>query len=123
MVSPENGVEEKKTYDYSWFEKDPSKAIFLNRFIGQTTSKLYLRCSFIDEETFCATSENGYLCVWHINKSICIQKQKISDFVLNDIAVNSVNNSKLNGHENGNGNSEKQMQIAVACDDFCVKII
>ena len=70
-----------------WFETSSEKAFFLNRFYGHVWTNLYLRCSFIDEFSFCSTSEDGFLCVWNFNQSTPIQKQKISNFVLNDVAV------------------------------------
>ena len=90
----------------SWLKSPVEKALLLNRYEGHRWSQMFLRCSFLDESSFCSASEDGFLCVWNLNQAKPIQKQKVSDFVLNDVAVKRIEDKNgdsvsLNG-ENGN---------------------
>jgi hypothetical protein len=121
----------------NWFGSSSEKAFLLNRYEGHLWSKFFLRCTFLDDYNFCSSSEDGFLCVWNLYQSNPIQKQKISNFVLNDVAV--WKNNRINGslneigekdNSNGNGelrlvgeNGENKMIVVVGCDDPCVKIL
>lgn len=127
----------------NWFRQPLEKAILLNRYEGHTWSQLFLRCSFLDDYNFCSSSEDGFLCVWNLYQSHPIQKQKVSKYVLNDVAVfqskskcesiNELKEEKGNG-ENGNSNGSLSLLggnrkqgnkpiILVGCDENCVKIL
>jgi WD40 repeat protein len=123
-----------------WFKSSPCKAFLLNRFEGHKWEKNYLKCSFLDDETFCSTSEDGYLCVWNVNQSLPIQKQKISNLVLNDIAVQYMkkdnpnriieekiveneNERKEDDNQKEEEKNEKKIMIALGCDDCIVRVL
>ena len=123
-----------------WFGESPEKAFLMNRFEGHRWSKLFLRCSFLDDQTFCSSSEDGFLCLWNLNQATPIQKQKVSDFVLNDVAVKfheeesegDLQETKNEGTGNpkeevsllcANGIQSKALAIAIGCDDQAVRVL
>lgn len=136
---PEASVTDLRS-EQSWFGSKPDKAFLLNRYEGHAWSQFYLRCSFLDEHSFCSSSEDGFLCVWDLNQSTPIQKQKVSNFVLNDVAVERIEeHEEEEGQvaedkegskgermsENGQSKrtSKKKVVIAVGSDDCLVRVL
>lgn len=138
----------KQQKQQPWFDSASDKAFLLNRYDGHTWSQFYLRCSFLDENSFCSSSEDGFLCVWDLNQTSPVQKQRVSNFVLNDVAVKRIqveeeeqaeeeegvlqeekeprqeaNEAELSQVGNSRTTSRMKVVIAVGSDDCLVRVL
>lgn len=135
----QSNTNNNKSMTEKWFDSKSNKAFLLNRYEGHKWSNVFLRCIFVDDDTFCSTSEDGFLCIWNLNQSLPIQKQQVSNLVLNDVAVHYIKETKqeeikeekddekkdneISNSKENEKNTCTKMMIAVGCDDCLVKLL